>query len=92
MLKIKSKIWLFLAIGLANFVLVGCNTTPDEKQLDEWKNLEGPGEMKPGAGLFSGQDGQGESHLVVQVAPGSVDPPLGPHRVSQHLLDRGLSR
>jgi hypothetical protein len=58
MLKLKSKTWLFLAIGLANFALVGCNTTPDEKQLDEWKNLEGPGEMKPGAGLFSGKEGE----------------------------------
>jgi hypothetical protein len=58
MLKIKPKKWLFLAAGLLIIALAGCQATPDEKQLDEWKNLEGPGEMKPGPGLFSGQDGK----------------------------------
>ena len=58
MFKIKPKNWMFLAAGLLIIALAGCQVTPDEKQLDEWKNLEGPGEMKPGPGLFSGQDGE----------------------------------
>ena len=58
MFKIKPKNWMILAAGLLIFALAGCHARPDEKQLDEWKNLEGPGEMKPGPGLFSGQDGE----------------------------------
>jgi hypothetical protein len=38
--------------------LAGCSATLDEKQLQEWRDLEGPGEMKPGPGLFSGEDGK----------------------------------
>ena len=54
----KIKYWMFLAGGVVIFALVGCSATPDEKQLQEWRDLEGPGEMKPGPGLFSGEDGK----------------------------------
>ena len=58
MFKIKSKNWIFLAAGLLIFTLAGCHAKPDEKQLNEWKNNEGPGEMAPGPGLFSGESGE----------------------------------
>ena len=58
MFNIKPKNWKFLAAGLLIIVLACCHARPDEKQLDEWKNIEGPGEMKPGPGLFSGEDGE----------------------------------
>ena len=58
MFKLKLNFRRLLAAGLFLSAMAGCQVTPDEKQLDEWKNLEGPGEMKPGPGLFSGQDGE----------------------------------
>jgi hypothetical protein len=58
MFKIKTTNWIFLAAGLLIFASTGCGATPDEKQLNQWKAVEGPGEMKPGPGLFSGEDGK----------------------------------
>ncbi|MBW2429281.1 MAG: hypothetical protein JRF56_10000 [Deltaproteobacteria bacterium] len=58
MFKIKHRNLMLLAAGLIILVLAGCSATPDEQQLKEWENIEGPGEMKPGAGLLSGDDGE----------------------------------
>ena len=58
MFKIKPKNWMIPAAGLLILALAGCHARPDEKQLDEWKNIEGTGEMKSGPGLFTGEDGE----------------------------------
>jgi hypothetical protein len=58
MLKIKPQNWLLPIIGLLIFALAGCHARPDEQQLKNWENIEGPGEMKPGPGLLSGEDGK----------------------------------
>ena len=49
---------MFLAAGLLILALAGCHVKPDEKQLKDWENIEGPGEMKSGPGLLSGEEGK----------------------------------
>lgn len=58
MSSVKAKDYIILSTLILSLVLAGCSATPDEEQLSQWKKLEGPGEMKPGAGLFSGDDGE----------------------------------
>ena len=51
MLKIKTKNWLFLTAGLVILALAGCHAEPYDYEPTA-------GEMKPGPGVFSGQDGE----------------------------------
>ena len=58
MQHIRRTIWILLWTLLAIVLLVGCHAKADNQQLDEWEKLQGPGQMKAGPGLISGEEGK----------------------------------
>jgi uncharacterized lipoprotein NlpE involved in copper resistance len=58
MFKIRETKWMIPAGAAAILALMGCHAQPDEQYLHNWQYFEGPGEIKPGPGLISGESGK----------------------------------